>query len=109
MSLLGEILGTCPVGEDQAMATDIREAIDRQREIEFYAGLEHLFETAEWLAREISRQFPVSYDAAFNYLFDIPNEQVHCLASRFGWLWLASDTVKVMGVDDGSFLKITVH
>jgi len=109
MSLLGQLLGGAL--DDPAALADAptHEQADLQREIEEDAALDFFMDTVRWLAAEISRQFSVDHDAAYEHLLAMPDEQVRNLCHPFGWVWLAHDTARVLGAESAPLLKITAH
>lgn len=110
MSLLGHIFGGEALsGPDAQLDDAMREQIDLQRQIEEDAALDCFMDTVRWLAADISRQFSVDHDAVHEHLLAMPDEQVRHLASPFGWVWLAHDAARALGIDNPLLLKITVH
>lgn len=108
MSLLGDLLGWPADGGARQAENDCG-GLDLQREIETEAVFEHFTASIMWLAAEISRQSPVSYDDAYALLSIMPDEHMRELAHPFGTMWLAHNTAKALGLADAPPLKITVH
>lgn len=109
MSLLGHLFGGTAPGDREFLDAFTREQAELQREIEADAALDFFMDAARWLAADISRQFNADHDAVYEHLLAMPDDQVRHLASPFGWVWLAHDAARALGIDNPPLLKITAH